>query len=141
MSEFLKLSEAVSLALHTMAILERCTKLICTKKIAEILNASPNHLSKIMQRLTRVGLVESIRGPRGGFRLAKESEKISLLEIYESIEGPVKPSECSICEGSCLLARLLRKMENDFVSMMKETTLKEFGESFSQNLKIHFCLE
>lgn len=134
MSEFLKLSEASSLALHTMAVLAICPEKLCTRRIAEILKASPNHLSKIMQRLVKVGLVESVRGPHGGFKLVREAGEISLLEIYEVIEGPFKPPECIVCSGSCMMSKMLKKMENDFVELMRLTDLEKFAKAFSANI-------
>ncbi len=130
------MSEASSLALHTMAILAVCPEKLCTRKIADVLRASPNHLSKIMQRLVKAGLVESVRGPHGGFRLVKESYEITLLEIYEVIEGPFKSPDCAVCSGSCMMSKMLRKMETDFINLMNQTSLESFAQAFKNKLDI-----
>ena len=134
MSEFLKLSEASSLALHTMAILTVFPEKLSTRKIAEILKASPHHLSKIMQRLVKIGMVESVRGPHGGFKLVKEAREINLLEIYEVIEGPFKTTECTICSESCMISNMLRKMEQDFIDLMSQTNIETFAHAVKTNL-------
>ena len=54
------------------------------------------HLAKIFALLVKAGLLESARGVRGGFALAKKPEDISPLDVIQVIEGPLD-------EGGCLL--------------------------------------
>jgi Rrf2 family protein len=56
-------------------------------RVAEAIGQHPDYLIKILQRLTRDGILSSIRGPSGGFRLARPASDISLLEIVEAIDG------------------------------------------------------
>ena len=70
MANVLRISEAATLALHTLALLaSRPGVILSTHKIAKRLEASEAHLAKVLQRLARMGLVRSIRGARGGFVL------------------------------------------------------------------------
>ncbi len=63
MANLLKISEAASLALHTMGYLAaNDRRLVTTHQIGEVLRASEAHLAKVLQRLARVGLVDSTRG-------------------------------------------------------------------------------
>ncbi|MBU0516367.1 MAG: Rrf2 family transcriptional regulator [Proteobacteria bacterium] len=95
MSSFVHVSEAASLALHsTVLMAEEADEILTTKEMARCLGASEAHLSKVLQRLTRAGLVESVRGPRGGFRLARGAAQITLLEVWEAIEGRLETSHC-----------------------------------------------
>jgi len=112
MSSLLKISEAASLAIHAMAVLaDRPQSPTSTGEIAAALHASENHLSKVLQRLGREGLVRSTRGPGGGFVLGRDAAQITLLDIYEAIEGPLMPEHClfdaPICGGKCLFDSLL----------------------------------
>ncbi len=54
----------------------------------------PHFLSKILRKLVAHGLLTSTPGARGGFRLRQPEKRISLREVYESIEGPLCLMEC-----------------------------------------------
>ena len=109
----LKISEAASLAMHAMGLLAmEPDRSRSVRAIAGRLGLSEAHLSKVLQRLVKAGLLRSNRGPRGGFRLTREPEQISLLEVFEAIEGPVEPTDCllslPLCDGSgCILGKIL----------------------------------
>ena len=128
----LNISEAVSLALHTMVILANNTdKKLTTKEIASEIGGSEAHLSKVLQRLTKQGLVKSERGPKGGFALGKPDEDIPLLEVYEAIEGPIQPMCCLLnrdeCIGSkCILGGLIQDVDRQVRGYLGVTRLSEF---------------
>lgn len=108
MSGVVKFSEASSIAMHTMAILAADPDRHMTiREVAAVLPISGNHLAKVLQRLAHAGLVESVRGPGGGFALRGDPEKITLLEVHEAIEGHFVVSPCLFspdkCCGTCLL--------------------------------------
>jgi FeS assembly SUF system regulator len=54
-------------------------------------------VSKILKSLTRSGLLDSQRGVKGGYTLARPANEISVIEIIDALEGPVAITECS-CE-------------------------------------------
>jgi len=56
---------------------------------------------KLMQKLNNANLVTSCMGPKGGFVLAAEPSKISLLEIVEAIQGPISINRCIPDEKAC----------------------------------------
>ncbi len=58
-------------------------------------------VSKILKLLGKADLLESLRGTRGGYRLARDPERISVAEVIRSLEGPVALTECSIAAGLC----------------------------------------
>ena len=92
MANLLKVSEAASLALHSMVLIaEKSPKLISARAMAERLNVSEAHLSKVLQRLGRDGLVRSIRGPGGGFTLLKKPEEVTESEKKNCIEDASVP--------------------------------------------------
>lgn len=132
MSGWLKISEATSLALHTMALLAgRGGRRFSNREVAEIIGSSPAHLSKVMQRLVKAGLLNSMRGPAGGFSLAREPEAITLREIYEAIEGPLVPQGCllhtPICGGeNCVLGGLVEKIDSQVRDYLTNTRLSQF---------------
>lgn len=70
-------------------------------EISEAQEVPRSYLSKIMQTLTRAGLVRSKRGANGGFILARPAESITLRETIEVMEGPIRLNVCLIKEGEC----------------------------------------
>ncbi len=58
-------------------------------------------LAKILQKLTKAGIVRSYRGVKGGFELTRPPKEITLLDVIEAIQGPVAMNVCAIDEGMC----------------------------------------
>ncbi len=56
---------------------------------------------KLMQKLNNAKLVKSCMGPKGGFVLATEPSKISLLDVVEVIQGPINMNRCLLGEETC----------------------------------------
>lgn len=71
------------------------------KDIAEKQEVPKSYLSKIMQHLARAGLVQSRRGARGGFYLARPAAEITLRQAIEAVEGPIFLNVCLIRKGEC----------------------------------------
>ncbi len=76
-------------------------KVSLINEIAEVQEVPKSYLSKIMQHLTRAGLVKSRRGARGGFTLARPADSITLREAIEAVEGPIFLNVCLIRKGEC----------------------------------------
>ena len=128
MTNMLKISEAASLALHTTVMLAADPdNLYSTNEIASALHASKAHLSKVLQRLEKSDIVKSTRGPNGGFKLTKSGNDITLLEVYEAIDGKLSPSNCllneCICNGDCIMGKLLGDLNNQVRDYLIKTKL------------------
>jgi Rrf2 family protein len=125
-----RISEAASIAMHTAVFLAgRPGRPVTSSEIAERTHVSVNHLVKVLQRLSRAGLVSAVRGPGGGFRLARPAEKISLLDVYEAIDGAWRANGClfglPVCDGGeCVMGPLLRRQEEEMRSYLKQTPLR-----------------
>jgi len=63
--------------------------------IAERLELSLPYLEQLFMKLRRCGLVTSVRGPGGGYRLAREPASISIGEIMSAVDEPVKMTRCA----------------------------------------------
>ena len=137
MDNILKISEAASLAMHACTYLAAQNgEKASTKEIAHVFDASEHHLAKVMQRLTKAGLVNPVRGPKGGFTLAKAPEEITLLEVYEAIEGDFLASNCllsnKVCKGDkCILGGLLKTLNQEVMNYLKNTRLSEIDSVYS----------
>jgi Rrf2 family protein len=133
----LRISEAATLALHTLALLAaRPGEIMSTHRIASRLDASEAHLAKVLQRLARMGLVRSIRGARGGFVLGREPDDVTLLEAYEAIDGPLRPNTClmghRVCrDHGCILGGLLEEINRDVRQHLSSQRLSDLTHVFA----------
>ena len=130
MAGYFKISQRASIALHAMAILASDEQGIkSSREMAAFLEESETHVAKVMQSLARAGLVSSMRGPNGGFRLKRRARDISLLEVYEAIEGPIEECKClmakKVCKGQCMLGGLLPRIDNEVKQYMADAKLNE----------------
>ncbi len=131
MAPALKVTEAAAMALHTMAFLALAeTRVLTTRELAVRLQGSESHLSKVLQRLAKAGLVLASRGPRGGFALARPADRINLLEVWEAIDGPVGDLHClqnpPVCEGnSCMFGDLVQQVNRLVREHLSGTTLAD----------------
>jgi Rrf2 family protein len=123
MKKILPISDAASLAFHAMGLLaSKPDHIFSTRDLATELHASEHHLSKVLQCLNRAGFVRSLRGPAGGFSINPGWEGVSLLEIYETIEGPIRLAECLLGSPVCLFKNcILGNLLKDINSRLRET--------------------
>ncbi len=63
----------------------------------------PRILPSVMRRLARAGLVAAQTGRTGGYQLARDADRINLLEIIEAIEGDTRRQTCILRGGPCLV--------------------------------------
>jgi Rrf2 family protein len=139
MAGVMNVSEAAALALHAVALLA-CTKrrMLTVREISRALRASEAHLAKVLQRLAAVGLVSSTRGPHGGFALAGEAAGITLLQVWEAIEGSMRPEKClfdsPICGGDCILGGLIGELSRRLIEHLKSTTLADLVRAKGRKL-------
>lgn len=130
--KFLNLSEAASLSLHTAVVLAgNLEKRLSAKEIAEELKASEFHLAKVMQRLVAAGLVDSRRGPAGGFMLSDSGKAASLLDFFKAVHGTPKTHYClfdrSVCQGDgCVLGDLVSKVDELVVERLAAIKVSDF---------------
>ena len=136
MPEILRFSDAASLAFHAMAYLARTPQDHQTVgHVAGLLQCSEAHLSKVMQRLQRAGLVRSTRGPKGGYRLERPAEDITLLNVFEIVEGPLNGATClletPVCQtDACILGDLLIRLNRQIDEYLSQTTLSQLASVY-----------
>src|ERR1035438_6905233 len=71
------------------------------KDLAEMYSIPQEALAKILQRLTKVGLLTSLYGTNGGYILARDPRKITAYEVIRTIEGPLFMTSCSAATTDC----------------------------------------
>ncbi len=125
----IKFSEATAIALHAVFfIAKEKGRLIPLTEISKTFDVSGNHLSKVLQRLVKCGILSSVKGPLGGFKMAKKG-KLTYLDIYKCIEGDSLPTHCLFAKKkfackNCIMGGVLHKMQKDFFSHMSKTRIQ-----------------
>lgn len=103
----MKLSEGVEWGLHCVSVLAALPPgaTLPTKSLAEYHGLSETYLSKHLQALANARIIESVPGPRGGYRLMRAPEEITLLEVVEAIDGREPLFRCTEIRQRGPLAR------------------------------------
>ena len=130
MAKVVHISEAASLAVHSMALVAGSEEMLNVTQIAALTHSSRNHLAKVMQMLVRNNYLDSVRGPKGGFILKRDASKVTLLEIYELMEGTIDHHYCGIGDGKCpfkicVFGGLADKFSLEFHHYLHNTTLSQ----------------
>src|SRR5581483_3018676 len=92
-------------------------------------------LSKVLQDLTRAGLVLSHRGNTGGFELPESRAAVSVLEVVEAVEGPIRLNVClggeNVCERQewCPARRLWGRAQEALTGVLRNTTILDLAKT------------
>jgi Rrf2 family iron-sulfur cluster assembly transcriptional regulator len=99
--------------------------------IADAIGAPPNYLGKLLQNLSRQGLVESKKGLNGGFRLARPPESITLKDVVDPIDQVGRWSECllgmSECspESGCVVHDRWGPLRDGYLALLQEISIAD----------------
>ena len=132
MAKIINISEAVAIALHSIILIAKNKdKHVNVNYVAENTDSSKFHIAKVLQQLVKDGFLGSHRGPKGGFYLNAKPEDITLLQIYESIEGKLIVSHCPIHKETCPIDKCvfddqIAKMTENFRNYLESNTLKDY---------------
>ncbi len=85
-------------------------------------------LSKVLQKLGKSGFLASVQGTNGGYRLARDANHISVLEVIRAVDGPVILTACFThdkCDqsGSCTVKEPLRKVHESIQRLLESITI------------------
>ncbi len=105
------------------------------KDIASRQEISDKYLEQIISILNKAGYVRSIRGPQGGYRLAREPEKYTVGMILRLTEGSLAPVPClddevNVCarQEACVTLRLWRMLDAAVSDVVDKVTLADLVE-------------
>jgi len=106
---------------------------ISISRIAKEEAISKKYLENIFTLLKKGGIVRSVRGPEGGYILAREAKKITLLDIVAASEGEIRTAECiddpEFCDRSdCCTSRDVWKDLQDLIEDFLENRTLGSGE-------------
>lgn len=117
--------------------------IVTTGYLATYFEMSRPFLRKILQKLNQVGILDSYKGKRGGFKLAIPAEQIYLIDLIEVFQGPIQMSGCYRKGQECPLIREcpvrfeIEKLEKRFIDDLAKISLKTIidKQKIKQNQK------
>ncbi|HET7205508.1 MAG TPA: Rrf2 family transcriptional regulator [Terriglobales bacterium] len=104
------------------------------KDVAEAYGIPQEALAKILQRLSRAGLLRSQHGINGGYTLARDASAISAFEVIRAIDGPLFITSCVTVRGECgqsercTIREPLRKVNSSIEEVLKRIMISDMNE-------------
>ena len=110
--------------------------LVQIKDIATAQQIPQNYLEQLLSLLKKAGLVESVRGSQGGYKLSKSADQIKIIEIIEALDGPLIISETS--QSNDILNIYWNQVEIQLKNLFTDTLEKLVDEEIKLNKRLHF---
>ncbi len=137
----MKLSSRTRYGMRAMLelALEYGKKPLQIKSIADREDISNKYLEQLIAMLKSSGLVRSVRGPRGGYMLARPPQDILLKDIFVTLEGPILPVEClQHAEYSphctdCATRQIWDEIQGAIMGVLQSRTLKDLVDKTGQS--------
>ena len=109
------------------------------KEMADAYHLPLPLLSKILQKLARGGMLQSVAGTNGGYRLSRDPRNISAMEVIRAIDGPIVLTSCftehagehKSCNTSamCTVREPLRRVHEAILGLLEKFTIAELAEA------------
>jgi Rrf2 family protein len=117
----MKLSRASSYALHGAAHMAAVgeDRPLASQHIAAARGIPERFLTKVLKPLVTAQILRSVKGPNGGYRLAKPAAKITLLDIVEAVDGPIRGQSAPIGDGKDPLDARLEDICNNAADQVR----------------------
>ena len=106
------------------------------RDISESQHISEKYISRLIIELRKAGMVKSIRGSKGGYRISREPKEITLLDVVEVMEGPVSIVDCvsarDCCPriASCVTREIWTELNNQIREALQKITLQEIIDRY-----------
>jgi Rrf2 family protein len=139
----MRMSDGVEWSIHCATVLSRLepSATLPGKALAEFHGVSESYLLKHLKTLTTAGILESVPGPYGGYRLARTPEKISLLDIVKAVDGPEPAFRCTeirqrgpaamsakFYRSPCAINAAMLRAESAWQAELERTTIADIGD-------------
>ncbi len=139
----MKLSDGVEWALHACSLLATLPEgaALPTARLAEFFELPPAYLAKHLQALSRAGVLEPAVGPKGGYRLARPPERISLRDVVAAVEGEGAFFHCHEIRRNgpsglaarhyprpCGIARAMWRAEAAWAAELEKVSLRDLAD-------------
>jgi Rrf2 family protein len=127
-------STATGYALQTLAALPGDGSYRLARNLAGQLHLPGPYLAKILQNLVQAGILESVRGPRGGFRLARPAQEVTVGDVVEALEGPGYLHGCVMgfahcsSENPCPMHEAWSRVKAQMNASMTQATIQDLQQ-------------
>jgi Rrf2 family protein len=132
----MKYSQATNYALHTMLYFVALPrgKTIGVQQLAAWQGLSPTYLSKILTKLVKASLIESAPGVNGGYKLTKQQDEVSFLDVIYAIEGTASLFHCGagLQHEACSIQHVMQDAEQQLEAYLQQRKLIEIAEGAAQ---------
>jgi Rrf2 family iron-sulfur cluster assembly transcriptional regulator len=113
---------------------------ISLPEIAERQNISLSYLEQLFSRLKKSGLVESIKGPGGGYKLSKDADDIVISDVIQAVNENLETTACngkSNCHNNqqCLSHNLWEDLGAEIKNFLSDVTLQQVISKNNSNIK------
>ncbi|MDO4988685.1 MAG: Rrf2 family transcriptional regulator [Synergistes sp.] len=128
------LPEPLLLGLHAIGELAYDSgKCLTTQEIAERIGTTAPYLSKVLQRLGKSGIIKSVRGPGGGYKLNCVPEETPLYPIFALLGGPFESRGCPLdgCfKEKCFIAGMMDELSMAIARYLESRTVADFAHYY-----------
>jgi Rrf2 family protein len=133
----LKLTKKVDYALLVLNHMAQSEKgeILNVRDVAALYRIPQEILAKVMQKLSKAGLIQSHNAPKGGYSLKLPAEEISVLNVLVAVEGPVGIVSCSDgtdkeCQqmDQCDIRSPLERLQNNILWFLEALSIRELGQ-------------
>jgi Rrf2 family protein len=123
----LKLTRAASYAVHALVFManQKTSQPMASHNVAKARGIPERFLLKVLKPLVSARVLLSIKGPNGGYRLAKPANEISLAEVLEAVDGPIRGQNSFFRDGTdSRLNKRLDQICNDTADQVRRQLQK-----------------
>ncbi|MFF5077913.1 RrF2 family transcriptional regulator [Actinoplanes sp. NPDC000266] len=132
----MKMSGGVEWALHCTVVLSAADRPVPAARLAELHDVSASYLAKQLQALSRADIIRSVQGHAGGYELAREASRITVLDVVEAVDGPQPAFLCTeirqrgplatppeACDKPCPIARTMSAADQAWRASLRAVTI------------------
>lgn len=127
-------------ALIDLALHDADEGLVLRRDIAARQEISADYIAQLFRQLRAVGLIEGVKGPGGGYRLARDAAAIGVGDVLRAVEGPVAAARCIIPSDEpscnrvdrCVTHLLWKRLSEVVTEFLDSVTLQDLCDEAQQ---------
>jgi Rrf2 family protein len=142
----MQFGQGVEWAVHCCAVLALVPpeRTLPAARLAEYHGVPPAYLAKHLQALANAGIVESVAGRNGGYRMARPAAEVTILDIVDAVEGDERAFRCTEIRrrgparmpaaeyrAPCAIARVMHDAEDAYRARLSEVTVADLLQELS----------